>query len=355
MAVGRLSQVRLAGLTVAVPEGLRDWHEQAAQFGAESAEKTAKLTGVFHRRTAAPEVCASDLCHLAAEQLLDTLGWERDTIDAIVFVSQTPDYPLPATACTLQSRLGLPTSTAAFDVNLGCSGYPYGLWIAGRMIGATGFRRVLLLAGDTISHLTSPDDPATAGLFGDAGTATALEFDPLVGDIHVLLGTDGSGESSLCVQAGGARHPGPGTQAIADPSRYLHMEGADVFAFTLRVVPPLVTQLLESAGWTLDEVDHVVMHQANAFLLQHLARRLKIPAEKLVVALDGYGNTSCASIPLALADALADQLATEPQRLLLIGFGVGWSWGGIALTTGPMPRPQIVVCSSTPRELAAHS
>lgn len=355
MAGGRVSQVRMAGLAVAVPETERSWNEQAAVFGAEAAEKTARLTGVLRRRTAPPEVCASDLCLRATEQLLDSLAWSPESIDAVVFVSQTPDYPLPATACTLQSRLGLPTTTAAFDVNLGCSAYPYGLWIAGRMMGPTGFRRVLLLTGDTISRQAAPTDPATAGLFGDAGSATALEFDPLASDMHVLLGTDGSGGPSLSIEGGGARHPFHGSAAPSGTNGYLSMNGADVFAFTLRVVPSMVSKLLAAAGWLLEEVDHVVMHQANEFLLQHLAKRIKIPAEKLVLAIDGYGNTSCASIPLAMADALADELADRPQRLLLAGFGVGWSWGGVALATSPMPRPTIVTYSANSTELIHQS
>ncbi|MGI9457460.1 MAG: 3-oxoacyl-ACP synthase III family protein, partial [Aeoliella sp.] len=324
MATAHITGVRIAGVSASVPEQVCSWEDQATVFGRDLAAKISDATGVKHRRVAPPELCASDLCAQAAQRLLDDLGWELDSIDVLIFISQTPDYRLPATACVLQSRLGLSQSCAAFDLSLGCSGYVYGLWVASQMIGPNRCQRVLVLAGDTVSRLTSPDDQSTAGLFGDAGSATALEYDPRAQPMVFQLGTDGEGEDSLRVPAGGARLP------IGSPEEsYLQMDGADVFAFTLKVVPGLVRRTLDSAGWTVDSLDRIVMHQANTFLLNHLSKRLKAPAEKRVLALDGFGNTSCASIPLAMCNSLSSELTTRPQNLLLVGFGVGWSWGAV--------------------------
>ncbi len=337
MATTRIEHVRLAGLAACVPREIASWERQAETFGRETADKIAATTGIRARRVVAEGVCASDLCERAAEQVLDSLDWPRDSIDALVFVSQTPDYQLPATACVLQTKLGLPNTCAAFDLNLGCSGYAYGLTVAASLIGEHRFRRVLLLVGDTSTTAVAASDQATAGLFGDAGTATALEFDPTAKDIYCQLGTDGSGYDQLIIRAGGARQP-TGERR----EHQLHMDGAEVFAFTLREVPRLVQQTLTAANWKIEEVDRVVMHQANAFLLGHLSKRLKLTADQNIVAVDGYGNTSCASIPLAICDSLAVDLATKPMRLVLAGFGVGWSWGAVALSTTPLPKPVVV-------------
>lgn len=353
MASTRIAGVRLAGLASAVPSGIKTVADVAAVFGAEDAHKISESTGVRSRRIAADHLCTSDLCEAAAKELLKQLAWSTDSVEALIFVSQTPDYLLPATSCSLHDRLGLAKSCAALDINLGCSGYVYGLWIAAQMV-ASGLRRVLLLVGDTVSRIVSPQDRSAAPLFGDAGTATALEIDPDSPPWFFELGTDGSGQQHLIIPAGGFRTPRTADTALRTPreggnvrsDEDLFMDGAEIFAFSLREVPRLIKQVTNSAGWTMETINAVVMHQANQFMLQHLAKRMKLPAEKVVLTLEDFGNTSSASIPLAITHALADKLLTTQLHLVLAGFGVGLSWGAVALTCGPLVAPSLIVVDS---------
>ena len=340
MADSRIDGVRLAGIAMAVPANVRTFEDDVEAFGEEDARKISAATGVRSRRVAGIGLCTSDLCAAAADRLLNDLDWDRGSLDALVFVSQTPDHVLPSTSCLLQARLNLPKRCAAFDVNLGCSGYVYGLWIVSSLLAAGGVRRALLLVGDTISRLASPLDRSVAPLFGDAGTATALEWCADAGPIWFNLGTDGAGGEHLIVPAGGFRRPrtaetsvrGDGIRSDED----LLMNGAEVFAFTLREVQPMVKSVLSAAGATADEVDAFVFHQANSFMLKHLARRMRLPENKVVLALEDYGNTSSASIPLTLTHVLSGRLKTESLLLALAGFGVGFSWGAAVLRCGPM-------------------
>lgn len=350
MANLTVSSVRVPGLAAAVPSQTATWRDNIDRFGEEAARTICKKTGVERRHIAPPGVCSSDLCAAAAERLLDELNWSPSCVDLLIFVSQTPDYLIPATSCTMQARLGLGSNCAAFDINLGCSGYVYGLGVAGQMVSGGSIRRALLLVGDTISKIVANDDRSTAPLFGDAGSATALEFDPEAADIEFVLGTDGRGAENLIVPASGFRHPRKNDTAVPrergngylGSDEYLFMDGAEIFAFTLREVPRLIRSGLAAANWTMEDTDAIVMHQANGFMLNHLGKRLQIPREKLVLALDEFGNTSCASIPLAISAKLADQVSVTERSLLLAGFGVGYSWATAALTLGPCVIPDLV-------------
>ncbi len=342
MAEVRWSGVRLAGLWAAVPAHRGTIDEVAERFGASEARKIADNTGVAERRLVAPALCTSDLCFEAAANLLRALDWEPGTVDALIFVSQTPDYTLPATACSLQQRLGLPTDCAAFDVQLGCSAYIYGLWLAGSLLMSGAARRVLLLVGDTMSRLLSPLDRATVPLFGDAGTASALEASTANGAAWtIVLGTDGRGAGHLIVPGG--RFRTPTSQATRERTEReagnirsdedLFMNGAEVFAFTLREVPRLVKGVLAASGRSPADVDHFVFHQANEFMLRTLAKKIGLPGDRVVLGLKRFGNTSSASIPLAMVSELEARLVTGPATLLLAGFGVGWSWGAAVIET----------------------
>jgi 3-oxoacyl-[acyl-carrier-protein] synthase-3 len=350
MAASLASGVRIAGVASAVPSNLRTILEDAADAMGAEAEKISQSTGVRQRHVAPNGTCTSDLCLAATERLLDELGWSRDSVELLVFVSQTPDYVLPATSCSLHSRLGLSKSCAAFDINLGCSGYVYGLWVASRLLGSAGGSRALLLVGDTITPLVSPQDQSVATLFGDAGSATALEGCSNGSEMHFRLGTDGAGQGHLMVPAGGFRHPRSENTAVRKARKDgnvrsdedLFMNGAEVFAFTLRTVPPLFSEVLEQAAWTVAEVDAFVMHQANRFMIQHLAKRMRLPSEKVVIALEDFGNTSSASIPLALTVSLAERLRSSEMKLVLAGFGVGFSWAAAALRCGNLCVPDLV-------------
>jgi len=345
MSSVRWSGLRLAGLWAAVPASVGRVSDLAARFGESDAQRIADSIGVAERRIASPATCASDLCWEAGHRLLADLSWDPATIDALVFVSQTPDYVLPATACVLQQRLGLPSSCAAFDVSLGCSGYVYGLWMAGSLLNSGAATRVLLLVGDTMTKLVGPGDRATAPVFGDAGTATALELSPAgQGSWTLELGTDGAGREHLIVPAGRFRAPSTESTRTATSresgsarsDEQLFMDGAEVFAFTQRVVPRLVGRVLAAAGKTIDDIDYGVFHQANQMMLQFLARKIGLPAAKLPIGLRRFGNTTSPSIPLTMAAELGEPLRSAPHTLLLAGFGVGWSWGAAVIETSPL-------------------
>jgi len=340
--------IRIVGIAAVVPPQEVEVQGQS-QTGVDLGKVIAN-TGVKCRRIAAPEVCTSDLCAKAAERLFEGLQCERGTVDLLLFVSQTPDYVLPATACSLHGRLGLGKSCAAFDMNLGCSGYVYALSLAAAYLQAGAASRVLLLVGDTISKLTSPEDRSVAYLFGDAGSATLLERNDNAAPMHFVTGSDGSGAEHLKVEAGMFRHRSSEATRTATPrdggnirsDEQLAMNGPEIFNFTLREIPGLVSETLKRAGWNLEDVDAFVMHQANRFMLDYLGKRMKLPAGKAVVALENFGNTSSASIPLAICDRLRARLEAGPARLLLAGFGVGFSWAAAAIE---VDRPVIMPVS----------
>jgi 3-oxoacyl-[acyl-carrier-protein] synthase-3 len=349
MVMSVVRGVGVAGLAVAVPAQARTVADDEQVFGVERARRVSESVGVSTRRVAPPGVCTSDLCQRAADSLLDNLGWGRDTIDALVLVTQTPDYLLPATSCVLHAKLGLADHCAVLDVNLGCSGYVYGLWLLARLLDGVGLRRGLLLAGDTISRIVSPFDSTTALLFGDAGSATALEWDDssqMLFDLH----TDGTGYRHLMVPAGGCRQPHSEQTARREMQQDgnirseedLFMNGAEIFSFSLRAVPPSINAVLSLVGWSVEQVDAFVLHQANQFILQHLRKRMRLDEQKVVIALEEYGNTSSASIPLAIAHALRTRLTHSSLNLVLVGFGVGLSWASAALRCGPIVVPGVI-------------
>jgi len=344
MAICSVSKVKIAGISVAIPEHFRTRVDDEAIFGPETVAKIQQHSGVSRRPVVLNGLCTSDLCFSAAERLLEELNWSRESIDALIFISQTPDYVLPATSCVLQQRLQLGKNCAAFDVNLGCSGYVYGLWLTGQILGSASMRRVLLLVGDTISRIVSPKDRSTALLFGDAGTATGLERNEDTRTMAFELGSDGSGRDNLIVKAGSLRHP-PTDSSRSRTEREggnirsdedLFMDGTEVFSFTIREIVSLIKRVLSQADWPRESLDALVLHQANEFILQHISKRLGLPREKIPSTLENYGNTSSASIPLTIVVSLGERLRQSSQHVLLAGFGVGWSWGAVALTCGPM-------------------
>ena len=348
----KVNGVSIAGIVSVVPAHSVTAVQTGAALGISEVEsiKVANVTGVQQRRVGPVGLCTSDMALHASGILLEQLGWERSSIDILVVVSQTLDYRFPATACVLQDRIGLSDQCAAFDVPLGCSGYVYGLWLLSSLLSAGSGNRALLVAGETASTVCSPLDRSAAFLFGDCATATALERNDQASTMHFVLGTDGSGKDFLIQPGGGSRRPVtedslkrvPGEDGYLRNELELYMNGAEVFAFTLKRVPPLFKDVLQLAGWELSDVDAVVPHQANLFMLKYLAKSMKVPPEKLLLSLEEFGNTSSASIPLTVSHLLGSKLSTSPMKLLMAGFGVGWSWGAVALTCGPMAVPPIV-------------
>jgi 3-oxoacyl-[acyl-carrier-protein] synthase-3 len=307
-----------------------------SEFGEESVRRIIESTGISQVRVAPEGVCASDLCQAAAEHLFRGFRISPTSVDAIVFVSQTPDWRLPATSPSLQQRLGLRKDILAFDINYGCSGFVYGLLQAALLINAAECERVLVCVGDVTTRLVHPRDKALRFVFGDAGSAALVEPGPDTWSFSV--GTDGAGASSLIVPAGGGRTPATEESATATEredgnvrsDNDLYMNGMDIMQFSLREVPPAIDDVLDTAGWRHDEVGFYGLHQANQFILQYVAKKMKVPLEKVPIAMHRTGNVGPASIPLMLSME-HERLRAEGRldRAVLCGFGVGFSWAAM--------------------------
>jgi len=332
-----IKSIKIVGMQAAVPPHRHSFVEDPGIFTQEEADKLYATTGIHSRRVLPPHLCASDMCLAAAESLLSSLSWDPSSVDVLIYVSQDPDYALPATACLLQARLGLPMTAACFDVGLGCSGFIYGSWMASQLLSGSNGKRALVLCADVSTRNLVDGDKGTLPLFGDAGVATAYEFDETWPDSYVVLGTDGTGGQHITVKKGARRHPHvpkpDGTTDTVSSQEYkdsrLYLNGAAVFSFTLKVVPKMVKQALALSNNSVDELDMVVMHQANAFILEHLRKKAKISEDKYLIDMAEFGNTSSASVPLAICHKLGDFFSDGPKKTMLGGFGVGWSWGAL--------------------------
>jgi 3-oxoacyl-[acyl-carrier-protein] synthase-3 len=294
----------------------------AASFPDWPAEKVEKKLGIRERRISGLHEFTSDLAVAAAERLFAAAGVDRASVDALILVTQTPDYLLPTTACVVQHQLRLPRKLAAFDINLGCSGFVYALSVAKGLVETGLSRRLLLITADTYTKLLAPSDQSVRTLFGDGAAATLIEGveseRPFIGPFD--FGTDGACARDLMAHGSAMRPPVPTV-----PS-YLRMNGGEVFAFTLRAVPPSVEAVLAQSGLAMEEIDLFVFHQANGYMLEHLRQKCRIPREKFVVAMAECGNTVSSSIPLALVQVLAQNRLHRGAKVLLSGFGVGASW-----------------------------
>ena len=332
MTQGRF-HARIAGIEYALPLRVEENSALQAENPDWDLEKIYQKTGVARRYLAAPEQTAADLCVEAAEKLFASGIARREEIGALLFCTQSPDYALPTTACVLQDRLGLSTRTLAFDFNLGCSGFVYGLAIASALIESGLAERVLLLCGETYTKYISPDDRTCRPIFSDGGSAALIERSdrPMIGPFD--LGTDGSGSCNLMVPNSGARRePDGGGRSVSDR---LKMDGPSVFMFTLAAVPQNVRDLLKKAEVSEEAVDLFVFHQASRVVLDSIAENLALPPGKMVRDLDQVGNTVSATIPIALGRAQQQGKLRPGQRLLLCGFGVGYSWGSCLVEWEP--------------------
>lgn len=284
-------------------------------------------TGVMTRHIAAPGETASDMAANAAMELFER-GVDRAEIGALLFVTQSPDYYLPTTACLLQDRLGLSKSCLAFDINQGCSGFVYGLGVATSLINAGFAKSVLLLCGDTYTRYINENDRTCRPIFSDGAAATLIGKSTEAAIGPFVFGSDGSGGPNLIVKGGGAREAG---LDAGGPSPQLYMNGPPIFTFTMSAVPKLVASLLDAGNTRMEEVDLFVFHQASALVLENLARKLKLPPNKMYSNLSRTGNTVSATIPIALAEAAREGRIYPGQTVLICGFGVGYSWAGALL------------------------
>ncbi|MGE6211959.1 ketoacyl-ACP synthase III [Comamonas aquatica] len=344
MALSTLHNVRFAGMASCVPRRVVSNLEDCPPAQRSERERLVRNIGIQTRRLCPDWQCFSDLALVATEKLLQDLQWQREEIDALIVITQSPDYLIPSTAIILQDRLGLPHSTIAFDVNLGCSGYPFGLHLLGSMVSAGGVKKALLLVGDKSG---SYDDP----LFSDAATATALQFDADAPPMFFDLNSDGSGHKAIFKPVGGHREPFElhhGIPIRAEDGTIdswpgdLVLDGPAVLSFSTQRIPPAVLRTLEYAAVEKEAIDYFVFHQANRMINETIRKKLALPVEKVPSTLADYGNTSGATLPLTMTARLHETLAAGRHKLLLSGFGIGLSWGTCILDVENAVFPAII-------------
>jgi 3-oxoacyl-[acyl-carrier-protein] synthase-3 len=309
----------------------------AKEFQEWDVAKIYQKTGISVRSVAAPDECASDLGVAAAQKLFQTGLCKPEDIDFLLFCTQSPDYFLPTTACLLQERLNLKTSCGALDINLGCSGFIYGLSLAKGLIETGQAKQLLFITSETYSKFIHPTDRGVRTIFGDGAAATLISGidseEDAIGPF--VFGTDGRGAEKLIVPAGGSRLPtSPETSVEKDAgtgiyrsAQNLYMDGPEIFNFTLIEVPAAVNSLLEMSSNTLDDIDYFIFHQATSFMLERLRKKMKIPKDKFCLNLESYGNTVSATIPMAMNLSLQNEEIKLGDKIMLVGFGVGYSWG----------------------------
>lgn len=348
MPKSSFTTANIVAITTCVPTTERWIDDDLDLFGGnqKQLDRIKKTIGLNRRLIVDPGVTAADLCEHAAKDVLEGMDMAATQLDGLICVTQTPDHSQPCNASLLHGKLGLKKDCAAYDVSLGCSGYVYGLWLAHMMIASGGCDAVMLLAGDTMSRLVHPADRGVAALFGDAGSATLICRDERASRSWFSLQSDGSGAKHLIVPAGGQRTP----SSVATQATYadedgsircldnLHMDGAEVFNFSVSVEPRAIKEVADYASVDLSDVDYFVFHQANRYILSSIAKRLKIDPSKVPMqTVERYGNQSSASIPCALCGELGERLRESSHcQLILSGFGVGLSWASALLTLGPL-------------------
>ncbi len=341
MAYLSYSNIGIAGIAASVPKNKIDNYNYTQYFPKDIVEKVVDKIGIKERRFASEDICASDLCYAAAVKLITDMQIDKSTIDVLIFISQTPDYRMPATSFLLQERLGLPKTTMVFDLSLGCSAFLYGLSLGFSLLQQPNINRVLLLDGETRSKVYSPKDRKTAFLFGDAGAAALLEKGEKYGNSYFSFNSDGSMADTIMIEGGGYRMPSSEEtlrERVVDEYGNIrslehgYMDGDDVFNFVASKVPKDIKRLCEATGEDLSSMDYYLLHQANDFMNQFLVKKLKIDSSKVPSSIAKFGNTSSVSIPLTIVSELNNKLQGQ-HKLLLSAFGVGLSWGTVILNT----------------------
>lgn len=344
MARWQIKNVTLRGVTGTVPNRPVK-SADLPFFTQEEADTFDATVGIKNRYIAPENTCASDLCFDAAERLIAGLGWEKESIDVLLFTSVTGDYKTPPTSAILQDRLGLPTSTFVLDVPMGCCGCIYSITVAGNLLTAGTAKRAIVLVGDTAMRMGNPKDKSRGPLFGDSGTAMALEFDPTAEDIIIDFNTLGSGYKALMTPHGGYRHPVTqesfveedfGNGIVRAPKDAL-INGMDVFSFAITKPATSFKKMLEEQGLDKDnDVDYFLIHQANKLIVDRLVKKLKLPVEKVPYNLQEFGNLGGASIVMLMTSEISEALSSRPLTLLCSSFGLGLTWATMVLRTKPM-------------------
>ncbi|MCE5174417.1 MAG: ketoacyl-ACP synthase III [Bacteroidales bacterium] len=350
MSYLNIKKVAIRGVSVCVPREIEEEIESPTFESKKAAADFIASTGIERHRIAPKGVTASDLGVAAAEKLIADLGWDKSTIDCLLFATQTPDYILPATSCIMQDRLGLSNECYTLDISLGCSGWVYGMSVVCSLISANGFRRGILICGDTLSRTNSRRDKTSWPLFSDATSVTAVEFDENAKEIYFNFGTDGSGWKAIYIPEGGYRNlfnERSLDYEQIDPGvckNKLHgiMDGMDVFSFSISRAPKSLKKLAEYYSLDLQNTDYLLLHQANRIIDDKIASKLKIDLNKVPYSLKDFGNTSGASIPMTMVNNIREGLSTRHLKLVGCGFGVGLSWGSVYFETDKICCPNLI-------------
>lgn len=334
MAFLQFEGVGITAMSAAVPKRVVINREYTEVFTKEEADEIVDKTGIEQRRFADENTCSSDLCCAAAEKLIADNNINKEDIDLLVFISQTPDYRMPATSVTLQHRLGLSNKTIAFDINLGCSAFLYGLSVVYGLMERSDLKKALLLDGETRSKVYSPRDRRSAFLFGDGGVAALIERNAKFGKSTFSLNSDGSRADLIMIPAGGYRKMSSAetvVEKVVDEFGNMrseeqgYMRGGDVFNFVIREIPRDIKNTLALTEKTVDDFDYVVFHQANNFINSYIAKKMKLNTEKIPSTIAKFGNTSSVSVPLTIVSELKGKLDGK-KELLISAFGVGMTW-----------------------------
>lgn len=334
MAILHFNGVGITAMSACVPKNVINNLEYTQYFPATDVAKLVEKTGIYERRFADVKTCSSDLCYVAAEKLFADNDIDRSSIDILIFITQTPDYRMPANSLLLQERLKLPTSTMAFDITLGCSAFIYGMSVAYSLLSQPNVNKILILDGETRSKVYSPKDRKTAFLFGDGGVAALVEKDDKFGDTHISLNSDGSMADTIKINGGGYRNPSSVEtlkEKIVDEYGNIrtdengYMDGESVFNFVATKVPQDIKKLCSQTCIDLQLMDYYIFHQANNFMNQFIVKKLKIDKGKVPSTIAKFGNTSSVSVPLTIVSELKDKL-NGSHNLLLSAFGVGLTW-----------------------------
>jgi 3-oxoacyl-[acyl-carrier-protein] synthase III len=341
MAFFEVENINIAGIAACVPDNLVET-SKLNLFSEKEAQVFTQNTGIKQRYITDGIICASDLCFQAAENIIEKLNWKKNEIDILIFVSQTPDYILPATSNLLQNRLGLSKDCYCLDISLGCSGYVYGLSLIANLLQNKAFDKAILLVGDTISEYTSKYDKSVNPLFGDAGTATALEFNTNFKNTWSFdIGTDGSGLEAIKIKDGGSRNKITSESLVYHEIKNenevigkktdldLYLNGIDVFNFAIKTAPNSIKNVLEKSNTEIEAVDLFFLHQANLFISETVRKKLKVDKEKIPTSIQKFGNTNGASIAVTLVNHFLENKLTNNLKTTLCGFGVGLSWASV--------------------------
>ncbi len=335
MAIARLKNSKIAGICCALPDHRLSIYDIGTQYFERSdIEKVVKSVGLEYIYKAKPNQTTSDLALDACNNLIDGIGWDRNVIDGLILVTQTPDYILPSTANILQDKLKLPKGCVPLQVDLGCSGYVYGLWLASELISNNTCRKVIVIAGDTMSKTTSNKDKSVM-MISDCVSATAVEHVEGCDESIYSLYSDGSGAENLIIKDGGFRNPVSENSYVliededgnCRTNMNLFMDGMAIFLFAIGEVSETLNKFISDFNINIDDVDGILFHQANRYLISMLAKNANIPLNKVPINIEKFGNTSGASIPLLICDTLRNDLKKKDLNVVMAGFGVGLSWG----------------------------